>query len=164
MSVLSKKMRKVLCMSDKIEVYEFIGNDEKYPAIYSFISVGVTTIKKIAAFETVEWAEDVVNFVLADEISPGEVDAERNSNNGDIYSVLHTCAAITRDFISKNPNKSVYIKGSDDRRERTYQRMLIRQIQKEDKLTVLAQRTKESGFEPINKDLSYVGFLVISKS
>lgn len=99
-------------MNDKIEVYEFAANDERHPTIYSFISVGFTTIKKIVSFETVEWAEDVVNFVLADEISPGEVDAERNSNNGDIYSVLHTCAEITRDFINKNPNKSIYIKAA----------------------------------------------------
>lgn len=53
------------------EVYKFEVNDEDNPSVYSFYSMGKETVLKVVSMQPVPWEDDVVNLVLADEISPG---------------------------------------------------------------------------------------------
>jgi len=120
--------------------------------------------------QTVPWEAGVVNMVLADEIAPGNTDAERNSNNGDVYSVLKTCGEILRYYSQKHPDDVIYIKGADDRRERVYQQLLLREIKTgKGQFTILGTKNKKADrtvddFELLVEGVNYVGFLVIPQN
>lgn len=143
------------------EVYKFEVNDDDNPSVYSFCSIGKRDVRKIISMQSVAWHKGVVNIVLADEISPNETDAEINTNNGDIYSVLKTCGEIIRHYSEKHPTHAIYIKGADSRREKTYQRLLLRHV---NEFLILARETATSEFVPIEEGVNYTGFLIIRGS
>ncbi|MBA2762826.1 MAG: hypothetical protein H0U39_12905, partial [Segetibacter sp.] len=48
-----------------------------------------------------------------------------------------------------------YIKGADSRREKTYQRLLLRHV---NEFLILARETATSEFVPIEEGVNYTGF------
>lgn len=145
-------------------IYEFYQVNEDNPTVFSFNSIGLREIKKIVTFEYgyTMHMRNVYNLVLSDEKEDGTLDAEVESNNGDIFKVLDTVAAILEYFLSITVNTAVYIKGADDRRINVYQWRITRSLEKYAiNYNILGQKYRPGPFEKLNKAEHYVGFLVI---
>lgn len=147
-------------------VYEFFTEGGDNPTVFSFYSIGLTTIKKIVSFEhEVTFADRllVYNLILGDELEDGSGDAEVNSNNGDIFKVLDTVAEILKYFLGNNSNEvAVYIKGADDRRINVYHWKIKRALDKSSiNYKIFGQKQRHGPFEKMKNEETYIGFLVI---
>jgi hypothetical protein len=79
---------------------------------------------KIVSFDKVAGLDNTFNLALGTMLPDGEIDFLTITNNGDRNKILVTVAEIVRKFIEKNPDKNVYITGSDSRRTLLYQRAI----------------------------------------
>lgn len=66
--------------------------------------------------------EGYFNVELRTEINRLLLPDTEASNNGDARAVLTTVSLIIEDFLAAHPSTIVHIKGSDDRRQRIYQK------------------------------------------
>lgn len=144
--------------------YEFYQVDEQNPTVFSFYSKGIKVIKKIVSFQPARDYSGVGidNLVLGDENDDGTIDADIDSNNGDVLKVLNTVAAIVEYYMSITKNRAVYIKGSDERRINVYHWRIRRELEKSAvPLLILGQKYNNGPFEKLNANQKYTGFLVI---
>ena len=147
-------------------IYEFYQVNVDNPTIFTFNSVGKRNIKKIVSFQEAEQVLGISidNLILADENEDGTLDAEVDSNNGDILKVLDTVTAILKYYLTTTENRSVYIKGFDDRRISVYQWRIERALKKSTlPFLIVGQKVVNGSFELLDKNEDYVGFLVISQ-
>ena len=146
-------------------IYDFFQVNENDPLVFSFNSVGIRNIKKIVTFEnggSFGGKIEIDNLVLSDEKEDGTLDAEIDSNNGDILKVLDTVAAILKYYLSITENRAVYIKGADNRRINVYHWRIERLMRKsETPFLIVGQKEINAPFELLDKNEDYVGFLVI---
>ncbi|MCW3106219.1 MAG: hypothetical protein JWQ09_725 [Segetibacter sp.] len=148
-------------------IYEFYQVDNDNPTVFSFYSYGVRNIKKVVTFEYgISFSGlDVDNLVLADEREDGSLDAEVDSNNGDILKVLDTTAAVLEHYLTITNGRAVYIKGADERRINVYHWRITRLLdQSKLQIKILGQTHLGGPFKKLEKNEIYVGFLVISKA
>ena len=64
------------------------------------------------------------NLALGTMMQNGEIDFFTITNNGDRNKILMTVAWIVNIFLERNPGKSVYFTGSDERRTNLYNRSI----------------------------------------
>jgi hypothetical protein len=141
-------------MSDN--VYEFKKQGDFQ---YAFTSEGPKgSVKKVVTFEEV--FTGVYNVLLQDEIGGVLSDDMVITGNHDALKVVNTIAAIIRNILGKPPVLAVYIAGSTEQRSGMYQRKILREL---GDLQVLGRRTRDSEFEPVEKNQSYHAFLVLPK-
>ena len=101
--------------------YKFIESNIDDPT-FIFKSNGIKgTIIKVVQFTETE-QKKYLNLSLGDyDATTGLIDYNIISNNGDTHIVLLTIAAIVENFISNNPNVTIYAAGSTKARTRLYQ-------------------------------------------
>lgn len=128
--------------------------------VYEFDSIGPKgTIHKVVRFQ--ELALGYFNAALGD-IKEDGIDFKINSNNGDYFTILATIADIIRHFSSANPGASIFIAGTDDRRNAAYQRKLTGALQSSEvKFSFLGLKEGAKDWEPFNKSENYAAFLLV---
>lgn len=121
--------------------YELSTEESK--SIFEFTSVGPKgEIPKIIIFSKI-YKENLYNLAFGDyDINTGHINDKVASNNGDSEKVLATVVQALFKFFSKNPNSTVYMKGSTKSRTRLY-RMGISKFHTETK-TILLIKGRES--------------------
>lgn len=125
---------------------------------YTFTSAGLRgEIKKVVTLQ--EIAPSYYNVLLQDEIN-GVLSSDITvTDNGDALKVINTVAAIIKDTIDTNPGQYMLVAGSDERRNRIYQRQITREMPKGE-YVIEGARSKTSGFEPLQPEVQYIGFLI----
>jgi hypothetical protein len=107
------------------EIYNF----ESHEFTYTFISEGKKgSIVKMVDFQAISL--NVFNLALGDfDPETGFLDAEIASDNGDMPKVLATVWQILKFFLDNFPDKIVYIKGSNELRQKLYNRLIKNNLQ-----------------------------------
>ena len=147
--------------------YLQVENTPEYD-IFTFVSQGRHgDLVKIVSFNEIIGSDDVFNLALGTILPDGQMDFETITNNGDRNKVLATVASIVSIFIEHHPGKSVYIRGSDNRRTILYQRAILYAF---DELILIfniygdiSADSQENEFEYFNKGKNYSGFLIEKK-
>ena len=95
---------------------------------YEFVSISAKKeVKKIVLLtETVNIS--IYNLALLDLLKDGELSDISETNNDDLKTVLATVFQIMDDFLNKMPRYSVVFSGSDDRRQRLYRIVIVREL------------------------------------
>lgn len=125
--------------------------------VYTFTSTGLRTLIKKVIFTPIN--PYFYNTELRTEERGELLPDTENSNNGDVFSVFWTCAEIIRHFLNAHPNNAVYVSGSEEKRQRRYQRMLSDAIKGDKTLKVFGELSDGSA-EPFQTDKLYVACLV----
>jgi hypothetical protein len=145
----------------KYEVYTEIKATDDL-SIIDFISIG----KKGHIIKRIEFSPTAIpeyfNLAFGDIDSNGEIDDFSISNNGDRNKILATVAFAIDIYLTKYPEKWVYIKGSTRERTRLY-RMAIGLNFNE--LTTKFEIYAEQGntIVPFHKNMEIKGFLIKKK-
>lgn len=128
----------------------------------SFISRGPNgDIQKIAQFSEIE--PGYYNFGFGDlDPDTGIISDTTTSNNGDFDLIMNTLGNIIKDFLSVNPDISVYVKGSDDTRTRLYQ-MQLNKHWNAIKHNINVQGYRAGAWHPFEKNVNYQAFIVTRK-
>lgn len=125
--------------------------------VYTFTSKGIRTLTKKVIFTAINPL--YYNVELRTEVGDMLLPDTENSNNSDMFSVLGTCGAIVQHFMHTHPANAVYIRGSEDRRQRRYQRMLADAINEDKALRVFGE-LHDCTSEPFREDKIYEACLV----
>ncbi|MFK7935897.1 MAG: hypothetical protein AB8G22_20455 [Saprospiraceae bacterium] len=126
---------------------------------FSFISTGVNgKIKKIIKYSRLN--EQLFNLAFGDQIKDSAfIDDNANSNNGDLRKVLATVISTIPIFFEKHPRCAIYLQGSDNRRTRTYQR-IIKNYRKEFGYLYLFYGGTNAVFEQFDEEKDYSYFVI----
>lgn len=127
--------------------------------VYTLRSVGKETLTKKSHLHN--YGDEYANVELRTETSDGLLPDTEVSNNGDAHRVLATVASIIEDFLKNHSATIVHIKGSDNRRQRIYQHMLIEATSEKSTLQAFGVYTNGK-LEPLKADLLYDACFVIS--
>lgn len=125
--------------------------------VYTFTSIGVQLLTKKLIFTAIN--PHYYNVELRTEKDDEQLPDTENSNNGDMFTVLRTCAAIIQHFMNAHPAIAVYISGSDNRRQRYYKRMLATAIKADEDLKVFGLFS-DGRTEPFQESGKYEACLV----
>lgn len=133
--------------------------------IYSFESVGKRTLKKVVTF--LEIGPNFYNVALQTEENGKLLADTELSDNGDVRKVLRTTAAIIDYFSSKSRTAKLMIRGSEDKRQRIYQELLVRDIEARKMYKVFGLQeveqpdgTVQTVWVPLKRGETYLAFLV----
>lgn len=126
--------------------------------VYTFESIGRTRLTKKVIFTAID--SNYFNVELRTETDDDLLPDTEVSNNGDAYVVFATVAAIIEAFLEKHPATLVHLKGSDDRRQRIYQAMLMKAAEEKRKLGVFGIYT-DGRLEPLKAGILYDACFVI---
>lgn len=127
--------------------------------VYTFRSVGNETLTKKVIFTIM--GDEYFNVELRTETSDGLLPDTEVSNNRDAHRVLATVASVIEDFLKNHSATIVHIKGSDDRRQRIYQHMLIKATSEKSTLQAFGVYTNGK-LEPLKADILYDACFVIN--
>lgn len=125
--------------------------------VYTFVSKGLDTLTKKVIFTAINPV--FYNVELRTEKNTVLLPDTENSNNGDIFRVLWTCGEIIHHFINVHPANAVYIRGSEDKRQRRYQRMLFAAMKEDQTLKVFGELADGTA-EAFQESRSYIACLV----
>lgn len=143
--------------------YTFVRDESGL--IYSFESVGKRTLKKVVTFK--EIGTNFYNVALQTEDRGKLLPDTELSDNGDVRKVLRTTAAIIDYFSARNRTAKLFIRGSEDKRQRIYQELLVREIEARKMYKVLGLQeveqpdgTVQAVWVPLKRGETYLAFLV----
>lgn len=126
---------------------------------YYFLSIGKKGIL-LKVIELAEIEDNIYNLGFGDyDFSSNRIDDKAKSDNGDTEKVLATVFGILNQFLSENPDKSVFITGSTPTRTRLYQ-IIINTYFDEFSQTLEILGGIEGKFEAFQKNKAYESFLV----
>jgi hypothetical protein len=149
-------------------------NEERYHklrynadyTIFIFASTGRHgDLLKIVSFDEIDDFSNTYNLALGTLLPGGDVDYNSITNNGDRNKVLATVAQIINIFMEQHPGRTVYIKGSDQRRTILYQRAINYGYDELIKLFNIYGEisTENEEYELFEKSKRYSGFLIEKK-
>lgn len=127
--------------------------------IYTFHSVGRRTLIKKVIFTAMR--DGYFNVELRTEINGLLLPDTEVSNNGDAHAVLATVSLIVAHFLTAHPAIIVHIKGSDERRQRIYQQLLVEAEKEKPELKIFGLR-QNGILEPLNTAMLYDACFVIN--
>ena len=95
---------------------------------YDFTSISdEKTVEKTVIFS--QLTTDLFNVALLDVLADGTLSDDLVvTNNQDLRTVMATVMRIIDDFLTRFPDRTVFFRGSDDRRTRLYQIVIGREI------------------------------------
>jgi hypothetical protein len=83
------------------------------------------------------------------------------SNNDDLVTIMATVIKIVDDFLTKNPNFFVVFSGSDERRQRLYRIIIVKELEKiKQKFEIFS--VNKNGIIPFQANQEYE-FILIKK-
>jgi hypothetical protein len=127
--------------------------------IYTFASIGKKgIILKVVIFSKIR--DNVYNLGFGDyNFKNDSIDDKVKSKNGDMEKILATVISLMSDFFSKNPDCTIYLKGSNQLRTRLYQLAILKYYE-EFSVFYEILGTLEEITEPFQKNKNYESFLV----
>jgi hypothetical protein len=127
---------------------------------YYFKSIGIKgEIAKVVAFQPI--GNSVWNLSFGDG-GTEDFDDEIVSNNNDVRSVLQTIANVVHSFSKEYPDRKIFIKPVDGKRNRLYNGV-IRRKASEIAAIFLIFGLNQQLFEPYDYRKNYDGFLLVRK-
>jgi hypothetical protein len=107
--------------------YNFTENIDEYQ--YDFLSISdKKTVQKVVIL-TVTENPKIFNLALFDRLENGLLSDISESKNNDLEIILATVFKIIEKFLTKNFDKFVLFRGSDDRRQRLYRIAISRELE-----------------------------------
>ncbi len=104
----------------KKEGYQYFNEEN---TIYTFLSKGKVDLPKVVIFQKIN--DNLFCLVLTDyNVLTGEISDETISNNGDITLIMATVIKIILDFISKNTDSCIILKGNTTQKQKLYNRII----------------------------------------
>ena len=159
-----------------MNVEKYITKSTVNNLVFTFESIGVSSIKKIVIYSKIEYPEyidlpsgaEVYNLGFGDfDEESGEIDDKIESKNGDIEKVLATVANTANEFWEEYPDALLFFKGSQQlnekpRRTRLYQMRLLKYMNEINKITYVYGLNNEQ-WEIFTPNKNYNAFLILRK-
>lgn len=124
--MITKYKEFIKCNESNVDNYNFSSDNDEYK--YYFTSNGINgDIEKIIHYQY--YYDGIYNLAYGDVYTVNgieEINDENVSNNGDIKKIFATIYYSMLDFSSKHSGVFIVIDGSDDKRKRVYNGLIVR--------------------------------------